>query len=150
MSDASIFNCDKDDFVIPNESPWKEKMRLFDLYQVAYTPWEWHREKFDLSKSIGLEIISSPFDFSAIDFLEELDCVDYKIACPKISDIGLIERAAQTNKPVMLSSGATNLEDLLLAVKTLKDNGCKEYIFQNRTNDYSASPELCDLSTIAD
>ncbi len=149
-ADTITLDCDKEDFLIPNTSPWKEQKRLFDLYNIAHTPWEWHGELFKLAKSLDLEIFSSPFDNSAIDFLEELDCVAYKIASPEITDISLIARAAQTKKPVILSSGAAELEDLLLAVQTLKSHGCTQYVILKCTSAYPAPPESFNLRTIPD
>jgi len=97
---------------------------LYDLYEEAHTPWSWQKELFDFARMIGIEIFSSPFDPTAVDFLESLDCPIYKVASLETGDIGLLKKIASTQKPVILSSGATKLEELDLAVETILSNGC--------------------------
>ena len=90
---------------------------LYELYQSAYMPWEWHQPLFNYAKKIGITIFSSPFDNTAVDFLEELDVGAYKIASPEITNIPLIKKVAKTGKPIIISSGLSEFDDLDLALK---------------------------------
>ncbi|MBL4911536.1 MAG: pseudaminic acid synthase [Alteromonadaceae bacterium] len=141
---------DKEDFRLPSDNPWESHKTLFSLYEKAYTPWSWHKGLFDEGKKIGIDIFSSPFDLSAVELLEDLDCPVYKIASPEITDIPLIKRVAQTGKPIILSTGLSTIEDIELAVTTLKENGCSQYAFLKCTTAYPAPPEDINLKTIPD
>ncbi len=121
---------------------------LYDLYQQAYTPWEWHKPLFERAKEKGLMAFSSPFDAMAVDFLEELDVSMYKIASFENNDIPLLEKVALTGKPVVMSTGAATLAMIDEAVRTLYQNGCKELILLKCTSTYPASPENTNLLTI--
>ena len=92
--DTITLKTDNQDFKIPSESPWAKEQFLYDLYEKAYTPWEWHKTLYEEAKKVGLIIFSSPFDKTAVDFLEELDAPAYKIASPEITDIPLIKYVA--------------------------------------------------------
>ena len=102
--DTITIKSTKDDFLIKQGTIWDGKT-LHDLYQEAYTPWEWHEKLFQVAKEVGLICFSSPFDFTAVDFLEKLNVPAYKIASFEITDHILIKRIAQTGKPVIISSG---------------------------------------------
>lgn len=138
-ADTITLDLHGDDFLIPDASPWSEVKNLYSLYTAAHTPWEWHKELFELARSEGLVIFSSPFDESAVDFLEALDSPCYKIASPEITHIPLLIKVAKTGKPVILSTGVATFEDIDLALKTLKKAGAKD-IFILKCNSAYPSP----------
>lgn len=138
------------DFLIKNKSPWKKFNNLWNLYKKASTPWSWHKELFQYARKIKIEIFSSPFDETAVDLLESLNCPAYKIASPEINHIPLLKRVAITKKPVILSKGLANLNDLKLAVKTLKKNGCKKIAILQCVTSYPAPLEEQNLKIIKD
>ena len=149
-ADTITLNSDKPDFLIPKEDPWHYKCNLFSLYQEAYTPWEWHKDLFDYAHKLGIHIFSSPFDLTAVDFLEDLNCPAYKIASPEITDIPLLAKVSQTGKPVIVSTGLAELSDIELCVDTLKKNGCSNYMFLKCTASYPAPFEEMNLNMIPD
>ncbi len=149
-ADAITLNSTKEDFLLPADNPWESHNSLYALYEKAAMPWEWHRDLIEEGKNIGIHIFSSPFDHTAIDLLEDLDVPAYKIASPEITDIPLIKRAAQTGKPVILSTGLAELEDIDLAVETLNDAGCSDYAFLKCTTAYPAPAAEINLRTIPD
>ena len=124
--------------------------RLYELYDEAHTPWDWHKPIFDYGREIGITVFSSPFDSTAIDLLESLDAPAYKIASPELIDLGLIRLAAQTGKPVIMSTGMGNLEEISEAVQTARDAGAKEIAVLHCTSVYPASPEEANLASIAE
>lgn len=126
---------------------WEGK-NLYQLYQEAHLPWEWHAELLDYAKELGLIAFSTPFDFSAVEFLEGLDVPAYKIASSELVDIPLMRRVAQTGKPVILSTGMGDLAEIDEAVHTLRDNGCKELVILKCTAAYPAPIEEANLATI--
>ena len=103
---------------------WSGK-RLYELYREAHTPWNWHQELFKLSRDLGLIPFSSPFDLSAVEFLESLDCPMYKIASLETSDHALIRAAALTGKPLIISTGATEWDEIVELVKVVHETGNK-------------------------
>jgi len=111
-ADTMTLDCDKDDFIIKG-TIW-EGQNLHQLYQEAYTPWEWHVHLFEVAKEEGLICFSSPFDKTAVDFLDTLNCPIYKIASFEITDIELIKYAASKGKPMILSTGIAEYEDIKL------------------------------------
>ena len=121
---------------------------LHSLYEKAHTPWEWHKEIFDYARELGLIPFSTPFDFSSVDFLEELGVEIYKIASFENTDIPLIKKVAQTGKPVIISTGAASLSQIDLAVSTLRENGCNDFVILKCTSTYPAPPESTNLNTI--
>ncbi len=130
----------------PN-SLWNGR-ELYDLYQQAYTPWEWHRPIFERAAQHGMLAFSSPFDESAVDFLESLDVPAYKIASFENTDIPLLKRVARTGKPVIMSTGVATLAEIDEAVRTLKAHGCRELVILKCTSTYPASPETSNIRTI--
>lgn len=110
----------RNDFFVDSSSSWSDHKTLFDLYKKAHTPWEWIKVLADLCEKKDLPWFASPFDETAVDFLENIGCRAYKLASPEITDIGLIEKIAQTEKPIVVSTGVADLDDLDLAVKTIK------------------------------
>lgn len=149
-ADTITINCDREDFLLPAGNPWEKSKTLYALYSDAYTPWEWHREIFAEARKIGLEVFSSPFDETAVDFLESLNACAYKIASPEITDIPLLEKVASTGKPVILSTGVSRLEDIELAMATLRNQGVKDIVLLKCTSAYPTPPEEINLLTIPD
>ncbi|MHC2990956.1 N-acetylneuraminate synthase [Pontibacter sp. HJ8] len=135
-------------FTIEDEgSLWKGR-ELYDLYQEAYTPWEWHQPIFDRSKERGLIAFSSPFDETAVEFLESLDAPVYKIASFENTDHPLLRKVAATGKPVIMSTGAATVQEVTEAVQVLREEGCLELILLKCTSTYPATPENTNLRTI--
>lgn len=125
-----------------------ENNTLYDLYSKAYTPWEWHEKLKNYANKLGLDFFSSPFDPTAVDFLESINVPAYKIASFEITDHILIKKVAQTGKPVIISSGMASLSDLNDAIKVLKDNGCTQICMLKCTSAYPADPKDANLITI--
>ncbi|WP_420386059.1 pseudaminic acid synthase [Roseivirga sp.] len=121
---------------------------LYQLYEKAYTPWEWHEPIFKRAKEKGLIPFSSPFDNTSVDFLEELGAPVYKVASFENKDRRLLKKIASTGKPVIMSTGASTLEDISESVQVLRDNGCKDLILLKCTSTYPSSPENTNLLTI--
>ena len=147
-ADTLTINCDNDYFII-NEGLWKGRT-LYDLYKEAYTPWEWHEELFRVAKEEGLICFSTPFDKTAVDFLEQFNPPIYKIASFEIQDIPLIEYVASKGRPMIMSTGIAELEDIELAVKTCRDAGNNNIILLKCTSSYPAPIEEVNLATIPD
>ena len=148
--DSITLHCSAPDFRVSNGSPWESHESLWDLYEKAHTPWEWHAKLFEHEKKINLEVFSSPFDIHAVDFLEGLNPPIYKIASPEITHIPLLERVAKTGKPVIISSGVATLNDIELAIQTLKQSGCKDIILLKCSSAYPTPEEECNLRTLQD
>lgn len=148
-ADTLTLNCDNPDFMANPKGLWAGQ-RLHDIYKIAYTPWEWHEELFHVAKEEGLVCFSSPFDNTAVDLLEDLNCPMYKIASPEIVDVGLIKYAACTGKPIILSTGIATEEDMQLAVDTCRDAGCNDLTMLKCTTAYPTPLEECNLCMIPD
>jgi pseudaminic acid synthase len=121
---------------------------LYDLYKEAFTPWEWHKPIFEYAAQKGLMVFSTPFDETAVDFLEELEVPLYKIASFENTDLPLLKKVASTGKPVIMSTGIAKVAELDEAVNVLRTNGCKELILLKCTSTYPASPENTNILTI--
>ena len=147
-ADTITLNCDADDFKVKG-TLWDGRT-LYDLYQEAYTPWEWHQAIFDEAKKCGLICFSTPFDKTAVDFLENLGNPIMKIASFEITDIPLIEYAAKKGKPMVISTGIAMPEDIELAVKTCKDAGNDDITLLKCTSSYPAPIEDANLKTMVD
>lgn len=147
-ADTITLNCDADDFKVKG-TLWDGRT-LYDLYQEAYTPWEWHQAIFDEAKKCGLICFSTPFDKTAVDFLENLGNPIMKIASFEITDIPLIEYAAKKGKPMVISTGIAMPEDIELAVKTCKDAGNDDITLLKCTSSYPAPIEEANLMTMVD
>ena len=147
-ADTITLNCDADDFKVKG-TLWDGRT-LYDLYQEAYTPWEWHQAIFDEAKKCGLICFSTPFDKTAVDFLEDLGNPIMKIASFEITDIPLIEYAAKKGKPMVISTGIAMPEDIELAVKTCKDVGNNDITLLKCTSSYPAPIEDANLMTMVD
>lgn len=129
------------------DSLWYGKT-LYKLYQEAYTPWEWHAELFQRAKKHGMIAFSSPFDATAVDFLESLNVPCYKIASLEITDLPLIQKAASTGKPLIISTGAATLAEIDDAVTTARRSGCKDLVLLKCTAAYPAPASDANLRTI--
>lgn len=128
-------------------SLWKNR-NLYELYQEAHTPWEWHEQLFKCAKKNDIICFSTPFDDTAVDFLEKLNVPAHKIASFENTHHPLLKKVAATGKPVIMSTGACSLTDLAESVEVLKLNGCKDLILLKCTSNYPASPENSNLRTI--
>lgn len=148
-ADTITLDSRKDDFKLKQGTIWDGKF-LHDLYQEAYTPWEWHKQLFDAAKEEGLVCFSSPFDFTAVDLLEELNAPAYKIASFEITDIPLIEYVASKGKPVIISTGIAELEDIELALDACKRMGNEEIVLLKCTSSYPAPIDEANLTMIRD
>lgn len=147
---ADTITIDKSDgefFILDKNSLWKSES-LYNLYKKAYTPWEWHKAIFDRCKEKGIIGFSTPFDFTAVDFLESLDVPFYKIASFENIDLPLIKKVAQTGKPIIASTGMASLAELGELVETAKNNGCTDLTLLKCTSSYPATPEGSNLLTI--
>ena len=148
-ADTITLDCKTDDFKIQHGTIWDGKY-LYDLYKEAYTPWEWHEQLFQTAKQEGLICFSTPFDKTAIDFLENLNTPAYKIASFEITDIPLVEYAASKGKPIIISTGISGLEDIELAIDACKHMGNEQIILLKCTSDYPAPIEEANIAMIPD
>ena len=147
-ADTITIDCDKDDFQI-KDGLWAGQT-LYNLYEKAYTPWEWHADLKNYANSLGMDLCSSPFDVTAVDYLENLNMPAYKIASCEVTDHILIKKIAQTEKPVIISSGGASIQDLQEAVDVLRNNGCSQICMLKCTAAYPAKKEDANLLTIKD
>lgn len=129
------------------DSLWKGRS-LYDLYQEASMPWDWHKPIFDRCRELDMVGFSTPFDETAVDFLEDLDVPCYKIASLEIVDHPLIRKVASTGKPLILSTGASRLDEILEAVAVARQAGCRDLILLKCTSAYPTSPTDCHLRTL--
>ena len=146
--DTITLNCANQDFVI-EEGLWSGRT-LYDLYSEAHLPWEWHKEIFEFSRSLGITLFSSPFDLSAIDFLEDLGAPAYKIASFELVDLPLIKYAASTKKPLIISTGMGSTDEIEEAVQTAFDSGCEHIALLYCISGYPAPASEHNLKTLID
>ena len=133
--------------ITESDSLWSGR-NLYDLYKQAHTPWAWHCHIIDYAQSKGLICFSSPFDETAVDFLEDLNVPAYKIASFENNHLPLIRKAASTGKPLIISTGMASLSELEQAVETARDAGCQELILLKCTSSYPASPTNTNILTL--
>lgn len=146
-ADTITLNCDKDDFIIKGGTLWDDK-KLYDLYTEAYLPWEWHKELFLYAREIGIDIFSSPFDKSAVDFLETLNPSAYKIASFEVTDYELIRYTASKMKPMIISTGIATIDEIQDAVDICRSVGNGDIVLLKCTSSYPAPLEEANLLTI--
>lgn len=148
-ADTITLDCDNKYFQIKQGTLW-DGTTLYKLYQQAYTPWEWHKELFDYARSLGLVAFSTPFDKTAVDFLEELDNPIYKIASFEITDVPLIEYAASKGKPMIISTGIATEDEITEAVEACHRAGNSDITLLKCTSEYPAKIEDANLLAIPD
>lgn len=147
--DTITLDCDNEYFQIKQGTVWDGQV-LYDLYDDAYMPWDWQPKLKKIAEDLGLIVFSSPFDKTSVDFLEYMDVPAYKIASFEINDIPLIEYVASKGKPVIISTGIANLEDIELAIKTCLDVGNEKISLLKCTSSYPAPLDEINLKTIPD
>jgi pseudaminic acid synthase len=147
-ADTITLNVRGGDFEIVDPNSLWAGQSLHDLYVKAYTPWEWHQPIMQRARQHGLLCFSSPFDESAVDFLEELDVPAYKIASFENNHLPLLRRAAATGKPLIISTGMATLSDLDRAVTTAREAGCRDLVLLKCTSTYPATPDNTNIRTI--
>ena len=147
-ADTLTLDCKKDDFIISGGTLWDGKS-LYELYKEAYTPWEWHKELFEYARRIGIDIFSSPFDKSAVDFLEQFNPSAYKIASFEITDYDLIRYTASKGKPIIISTGIATIDEIQDAVDICREVGNDNVILLKCTSAYPAPLEEANLKMIS-
>ena len=147
--DTLTINSDKKWFQVEVNKAWKGK-NLYDLYKIAHMPWEWQPKLAEIAKKYNIPLFSTPFDKTAVDFLEKMNVPIYKIASFEIGDLELLKKIASTKKPVIMSRGMASLEEIKLAYKILKENGCPNIAILHCVSSYPSLPEEMNLSTILD
>ncbi len=147
-ADTMTLSIDSDEFCInDNDSLWNGN-KLHDLYNKAHTPWDWHKPIMDRAKKLGMLCFSSPFDETAVDFLESLEVPAYKIASFENTDLPLIRKVASTGKPIIISTGMATIAEIDQAVCTARESGCVDLTLLKCTSTYPATPKNSNVLTI--
>jgi len=146
--DTMTIDLDEREFHISDPDSLWSGSSLYELYREAYTPWEWHKPIFDRARELGMIAFSTPFDDTAVDFLESLDAPCYKIASFENTDLPLIRRVAGTGKPLFISTGMATAAELDETVRAAREAGCKDLILLKCTSTYPASAENTNLLTL--
>jgi pseudaminic acid synthase len=147
-ADTLTLDIKKNEFFISDKNSLWKGQSLYELFKLAYTPWEWHKPIMIRAKELGMLCFSSPFDNSAVDFLEELNVPAYKIASPEIVHIPLIKRVASTGKPLIISTGMASISEIDEAVLAAHEAGCGQLVLLKCTSSYPATPTENNLNTI--
>ena len=146
-ADTLTLDCDKEDFIIKGGTLWDGR-KLYDLYKEAFLPWEWHKELFEYARSLDIDIFSSPFDKSAVDFLEQFNPSAYKIASFEITDYELIRYTASKMRPIIISTGIATIDEIQDAVDISRSVGNNDIVLLKCTSAYPAPLEDANLATI--
>ncbi|HEV2150421.1 MAG TPA: pseudaminic acid synthase [Longimicrobiaceae bacterium] len=146
-ADTLTIDSRKEHFVVPGDGPWGGRT-LYQLYEEAHTPWEWHPRLFEEARAYGLDIFSTPFDATAVDLLEELGAPVYKVASFELVDDEILRTVAATAKPVVLSTGMGSLEEVAHAVAVLRGAGCEQVLLLRCTSSYPAPDASMNLATL--
>lgn len=149
-ADTMTIDAGAGEFLIKDRNSLWQGDSLYKLYQRAYTPWEWHKPIFDRCRKKGLIAFSSPFDASAVDFLEKLKVPCYKVASFELVDIPLIKKIAATGKPIIMSTGMATVAEIAEAVKAARGAGCRDLVLLKCTSSYPATPENSNVLTLPD
>ncbi|RYD06311.1 hypothetical protein N752_05305 [Desulforamulus aquiferis] len=147
-ADTMTLDIDGRDFYIDDPDSLWHGNSLYKLYQQAYTPWEWHKPIFDRCRERGMICFSTPFDETAVDFLESLDVPCYKIASFENADMPLIRKVASTGKPMIMSTGLATVAELDDSIRVAREAGCTDLILLKCTSTYPATPDNSNISTI--
>lgn len=147
-ADTMTIDCEEGDFFISDPSSLWNGTSLHKLYQQAYTPWEWHEPIFERARKHGMQVFSTPFDESAVDFLEDLDVPCYKVASFENTDIPLLKKVASTGKLLIISTGMATIAELGESVQAVREAGCTDLILLKCTSTYPATPENSNVVTI--
>ena len=147
--DTMTIDCDNEHFRLGKGTPW-EGHTFYELYAEAYTPWEWFPSLYQVANRLGMELFSTPFDETAVEFLEDLGVPAYKVASFELVDIPLIAKVAATGKPIILSTGMATAEEISNAVNVARQEGATEIALLHCTSVYPAPPDAVDLRTIPD
>ncbi|MCG3702077.1 pseudaminic acid synthase [Aliarcobacter butzleri] len=147
-ADTLTLNSRNEDFMISGGTLWDGR-NLYELYQEAYTPWEWHKELFDYARSLDIDIFSTPFDKTAVDFLEKLHPTAYKIASFEITDYELVRYTASKQKPIIISTGIATIDEIQDVVNICKSVGNESIILLKCTSEYPAPLNEANLKTIS-
>ncbi|WP_152017770.1 pseudaminic acid synthase [Aliarcobacter butzleri] len=147
-ADTLTLNSRNEDFMISGGTLWDGR-NLYELYQEAYTPWEWHKELFDYARSLDIDIFSTPFDKTAVDFLEKLNPTAYKIASFEITDYELLRYTASKQKPIIISTGIATIDEIQDVVNICKSVGNENIILLKCTSEYPAPLNEANLKTIS-
>jgi N-acetylneuraminate synthase len=145
--DTLTINCRTSHFQVGAGTLWEGRF-LYDLYQEAYTPWDWQPRLKEIANELGMDLFSTPFDDSAVEFLEKMDVPAYKIASFELVDTGLLQGVAKTGKPIIMSTGMATLAEIEEAVTTLRESGAREIALLKCVSAYPAPPEEMNLRTI--
>jgi len=147
-ADTLTLDINKGEFLIDDkDSLWNGKS-LYELYKEAYTPWDWHKPIMERARDLGMLCFSTPFDDTAVDFLEELDVPAYKIASFENTHLPLIKKVAATGKPMIISTGMATIAELDETVQTIREAGCEQFVLLKCSSTYPASPENSNILTI--
>lgn len=147
-ADTMTLDTDGAGFAIDDPGSLWQGKTLYQLYQEAHTPWDWHQPIFERCRALGMEVFSTPFDETAVDFLETLDVPCYKIASFENVDLPLIRKAAATGKPLIISTGMATVAELDEAVRAAREAGCRDIILLKCTSSYPASPQDSNIRTL--
>ncbi len=146
-ADTMTLNCGKDDFMVNGGTLWDGKS-LYDLYEKVHTPWKWHEELFNFAREVGIDIFSTPFDKTAVDFLEKFNPCAYKIASFEITDYELIRYTASKGKPIIISTGVATIQEIQDVVDICRQEGNNDIILLKCTSAYPAHLDDANLSMI--